>query len=218
MSEVSADSGFEYNCEHCKSSVNVPSVSGITSVGELNFCPSCGFLTPAAIGNLEHFFRMVQLSRPLFATRQLVLKSELRAAAREALITLESVVRRRADLPRLMGVELMEKAFSFPGDRSNKVLRPRICINNLDNREKENEQEGIKMMARGVMQGLRNLYAHGTGTVRLYFVLEIITIVDFILKQVMSEESVAVCSEHEWKNYSGEPLSQPDAVGGDLET
>jgi hypothetical protein len=45
------------------------------------------------------------------------------------------------------------------------------------------------------MQGIRNIFMHSTGTRRLYYCVQIISVVDLLLKQVISEESIATSSE-----------------------
>ena len=54
-----------------------------------------------------------------------------------------------------------------------------------------NEQEGIKFLAIGLMQGIRNVYMHTRGTEKLYYCVQIITTTDLLLKQVLGWESVA---------------------------
>ena len=163
----------------------------------INVCPQCGNLLPETVNYIENYFRIIQLVKPLTETKALLLKSKSVAAVREALITLETIVREKSGLKDLMGPDLMAQAFSFKYEsRTDTITQdPKIKINSLSNLTERNEQEGIKFFAMGLMQGIRNIYIHTKGTEKLYYCLQIITAVDLLLKQVLGWESVAASSK-----------------------
>ncbi len=80
----------------------------------------------------------------------------------------------------------MANAFSFKFDfPNNKVTRiPKIQINDLDSISKRNEQDGVRFVAMGLMQGVRNIFMHSKGTEKLFYCLQTIIIVDWIFKQI----------------------------------
>ena len=96
-----------------------------------------------------------------------------------------------------MGTDLMAKAFSFRCDpKTGKITqKPKIQVSNLSNVTERNEQEGIRFLAMGLIQGIRNIYMHTKGTQSLYYCLQIITTVDLLLKQVVGWESVIESSK-----------------------
>ncbi len=116
----------------------------------------------------------------------MALKSEPEAAVREAVVTLETTVKEISGLVDLTGADLMAKAFSFKFDsQSNKVTGPpKIQLNDLDSVSKRNEQDGVKFVAMGLMQGVRNIFMHSKGTRKLFYCLQTIMTVDWILKQI----------------------------------
>ena len=178
-----------YKCPNCKKSL--PELF-ITKVG-FNICPMCGNLLPETIDYIENYFRIIQLVTPLHNAKNLILKSESVAAVRDALVTFENIVREKSGLSDLMGPDLMAKAFSFKYDNNTNAVtqKPRISINSLSNVTERNEQEGIRFLAMGLMQGIRNIYMHTKGTEKLYYCLQIITTADLLLKQVLGWESLA---------------------------
>ncbi len=164
---------------------------------KVNICPQCGNLLPETVNYIENYFRIIQLVNPLAEAKALFLKGKSVAAVREALISLETIVREKSGLKNLMGPDLMAQAFSFKYEsRADTITEePRIKINSLSNLTERNEQDGIKFFAMGVMQGIRNIYMHTKGTEKLYYCLQIITAVDLILKQVLGWQSVAESSK-----------------------
>lgn len=158
-----------------------------------NVCPNCGNLLPKTIGYIENYFEIIHLSEDLNKAKTLFLTSELVGAVREAVIKFESIVRKKSGLKELRGSDLMAKAFSFKFDENKKVIseEPKLRVNDLSNVPERNEQEGIKFISMGLMQGVRNIYMHHEGNERLFYCLQIITMVDFLLKHIMGWESVA---------------------------
>ena len=152
---------------------------------------------PECIEYIENYFRIIQLSKPLEKSKRLIKKSELVAGVREALVTLENIVKEKSALKNLMGVDLMAKAFSFRCDQAsgNIIEKPKIKLNKLKDISDRNEQEGIKFLAMGLMQGIRNIYMHTKGAENLYYCLQVITTVDLILKQILGEKSIATSAK-----------------------
>lgn len=182
-----------YECMNCHASIPRLFVVGLG----FNICPQCGVLLPETINYIENYFRMIQLTRHLAGAKDLILKSEMVAGVREAVVTLETVAKEKSGLVDLVGPDLMAKAFSFKYDqRTNTVTEePKIKINNLSDISDRNEQEGIKFLAMGLMQGIRNIYMHTRGTEKLYYCLQIVTTVDLLLKQILGWESIASSSK-----------------------
>jgi len=178
-----------YKCPNC----NVSFPAAFVTKAGFNVCPTCGNLLPETIDHIDNYFRIIQLVEPLSNAKNLLLKSESAAAVRDALVTFENIVREKAGLSDLMGPDLMAKAFSFKYDSKTNTItqEPRIAINSLSNVTERNEQEGIRFLAMGLMQGIRNIYMHTPGTEKLYYCLQIITTTDLLLKQVLGWESVA---------------------------
>ena len=177
-----------YKCDSCGTSFPMELVAHI----EFDFCPECGNLLPKAVNYIENYFRIIQLAEPLRNAVNLLLKTECVAGVRDAIVTFEDIVRKESDLSELMGPDLMAKAFGFKFDTNTNTLiqPPRIHINRLSNLTERNEQEGVKYLAMGLMQGIRNIYIHTKGTEKLYYCLQIIATTDLLLKQVLGWESI----------------------------
>jgi len=182
-----------YSCTNCKSPLPPEWISKF----KFNVCPSCGTLYPQTIEFLDNYFRIIQISKELKSASELLLKNEINASVREVLVKFETIVRKKSGLKDSIGAELMAKAFSFKMD-SNKgevTEEPKIKINDLSTKTKRNEQEGIKFLAMGLMHGIRNIYMHSEGAHKLFYSIQIITLTDLILKQILDRESIATCSE-----------------------
>ncbi len=176
-------------CKNCKAVL-----PDVALVNEFKCCPQCGYLLPQSITTIIDYFSMIQLSGELTTSRNLLLKSELESAVREAVITLETLVRKKSGLPdHIKGADLMANAFSFEIDKKNGVItkEPKIKINSLDDETKQNEQDGIKLMSMGLFRGVRNIYLHNSGAGNLCYVLEILSTTDFVLKHISDLPSVA---------------------------
>lgn len=180
--------------KHCDS----PIPPEVVMEFKFNVCPMCGNLYPQCIEYIVNYLRIIQLTDVLLPASELLLKTEFNAAVREAVVTFESSVRKKSGLKDLTGTDLMAKAFSFKFDLNTKKLseRPKIKINNLSTISKRNEQEGVKFMAMGIMQGIRNIYMHSEGSARLYYALQILTTVDLLLKLVIYTGSIAQEARH----------------------
>jgi len=178
-----------YKCRSCAESFPA---TFVTEVG-FNFCPRCGYLLPETIDYINNYFRIIQLVTPLNNAKALMLKNESVAAVRDALVTFENTVREKSGLANLMGPDLMAKAFLFKHDSKTDTVtqEPKLPINGLSSVTERNEQEGIKFLAMGLMQGIRNIYMHTEGTKKLYYCLQIITVTDLLLKQVLGWQSIA---------------------------
>ena len=153
---------------------------------EFNLCPTCGALLPVTLEKISSFFKLIQLSSELDRASKLTLKGETVASIREALVVFETAVRSKSGLQAHTGPDLMAKAFSFEVDsKDGSVTRqPKIALNNLGSLSERNEQEGVKLMAMGLMQGVRNIYMHTAGDERLFLGLQILATVDLLLKRI----------------------------------
>lgn len=179
----------KFTCKQCDS----PIPAKLVKKYNFNVCPVCGHLYPKCIEDIRQYFRIIQLSEELEKARNLILKGEMIAAVRDAVVVLEMLVKELSGLSDLIGSDLMAKAFSFKIDSQTKQLteKPRISINDLSTVLKINEQEGIKFVAMGLMQGVRNIFMHSKGTEKLFYCIQVITIVDFLLKQIIGWGAIA---------------------------
>lgn len=128
---------------------------------DFSFCPHCGNLLLSSQKKLDAFFDVYNLHPSLDAAKRLLCKSEFEAAAREAFVTVENVLKKKSGLD-THGFDLATKALSFEVDKKTGtvVKPPLISINNLKNESGRNEQDGIRYMLMGFFQGPRNLYQH----------------------------------------------------------
>jgi hypothetical protein len=176
-------------CSNCAATFPLAMFAGI----EPNCCPACGNLLPDAANHIENYFRIIQLVDPLHTAAGLILKSECVAAVRDALVTFEHIVRSESGLSDLTGSDLMAKALSFRYDAATDTLTeaPRIQISDLSTVTGRNEQNGIRFLAMGLMQGIRNVYMHAQGSEALYYCIQVITTADLLLKQILRRRSLA---------------------------
>lgn len=125
------------------------------------FCPKCGAMTSVSINNMYCFFETYRLNPLLKKAQGLLYKSEFESAAREAAVTLETVLREKSGLD-LHGTDLAIQALKFEYDKQSKTMKthPIIAVNQLKNDSDRNEQDGLKYSLMGFFQGQRNLYQH----------------------------------------------------------
>ena len=116
---------------------------------------------PYSREKLLAFFDVYNLYPLLEPAKRLLSKSEFEAAAREAFVTVENVLKKKSGLD-THGFDLATKALSFEIDKQTGILKkpPLVAINDLKNESDRNEQEGIRYMLMGFFQGPRNLYQH----------------------------------------------------------
>lgn len=128
---------------------------------DFSYCPKCGCLMPHALKKVKAFFEVYNIHPLLKRALNLVYKSEFEAAAREAFVVLETVLRKKSGLD-CHGFDLATKALKFEKDsKSGKITSPPlISINKLQTESDRNEQDGIRYMLMGFFQGPRNLYQH----------------------------------------------------------
>lgn len=171
------------SCDNCK--YEIPGEFEEVSQS-FNVCPKCGQLYSRSVFTIENFFRIMQVTPKLQESVRLVKKSELTSAVREAVTSFEDTIRKLSGLSELGGADLMAQAFNFEYDvkTSNWKRKPLIKINKLSTKTERNEQDGVKLLAMGLMRGIRNIYQHTTGDGSLYYCLNIIALVDLLLKQL----------------------------------
>lgn len=126
------------------------------------YCPKCGAFMPHTLAKIRAFFEINHIHPKLSKTVNLVYKSELQAAVREAAVVLENVLQKKSGLSHLYGKDLAAQALKFKYDQKSKTFiePPLIAINKLDNSSRINEQEGLMYMIMGFFQGVRNIYQH----------------------------------------------------------
>lgn len=171
----------KYKCKNCSS----PIPKWIVKEGRFNVCPICGALYPKTKEYIENYFRVIQLSRALEKAKDLIIKAEFESSVREAVAVYESVVKDKSGLSNSFGVDLMARAFFFKiNDEGVIIDYPKIQVNNLSTLAEKNEQDGLKLLSMGVMQGVRNIYMHGSASNRIYSALQIVSFVDLLVKEV----------------------------------
>lgn len=135
---------------------------------DYSYCPICGSLMTKSLDKVRNFFEVYHIHPSLERAVDLIYKSEFEAAAREAFVVVETVLKEKSGLD-LHGFDLATKALSFEFDKkTGKITKsPLIAINDLTTESERNEQDGIRYMIMGFFQGPRNLYQHrhiGSGT------------------------------------------------------
>ena len=107
---------------------------------DFNFCPCCGSLMPYSQEKLSSFFDIYNIHPALKDARNLLYKSEFEAAAREAFVTVETVLKKKSGLDS-HGFDLATKALSFEVDKkTGEVTKPPlIAINGLKTDSDRNE-------------------------------------------------------------------------------
>ena len=157
------------------------------------FCPVCGSLMPQTIVSLKGFFDFYQIHPKLKHSVELIYKSELGAAVREAYIVLETTLQEKSGLTHLWGKDLAAQALKFKYDTKEKVLQeaPLIAINKLDTPSRVNEQEGLMYMLMGYFQGTRNIYQHKlVGTSANMIIISVLQISYFL--KLLDGQSITV--------------------------
>lgn len=150
---------------------------------DFSFCPYCGSLMPYSLKKLRAFFDIYNIHPELKQALRLIYKSEFEAAAREAFVTVESVLKKKSGLDSC-GFDLATKALSFDVDKkTGDVIRaPLIALNDLKTDSDRNEQDGIRYMLMGFFQGPRNLFQHNHIGSGVSNVLSIIVEASFFLQ------------------------------------
>lgn len=128
---------------------------------DFSFCPHCGTLMPYSVDRLQGFFDVYNLHPALKDAKNLLLKSEFEAAAREAFVTVETALKKKSGLDS-HGFDLATKALAFECDKKTGAIikAPLITLNELKTESDRNEQDGIRYMLMGFFMGPRNLYQH----------------------------------------------------------
>lgn len=142
---------------------------------DFTYCPVCGTLMPYALEKLKGFFDIYNLHPSLKGAVELLYKSEFESAAREAFVTVETMLKKKSKLD-LHGSSLAAKALSFEVDGKTKevIKEPLIKINKLKTESEQNEQKGIMHMLMGFFEGPRNIFQHnhvGSGASDVYSII-----------------------------------------------
>ena len=171
----------KYKCSNCDS----PIPKWIVYDCKFNCCPMCGELYPQTKEYIENYFRIIQLSDDLEKAKNLIIKGEFEASVREAVVVFESLVKKKSGLTKLMGSDLMAKAFSYKKNDDGVFTElPKIQVNGLSTISEINEQDGLKYLSMGVMSGIRNVYMHGSASSRIYSALQIVSFIDLLIQEV----------------------------------
>ena len=137
------------------------SFSEIAANRKMKYCPNCGKMYPATRKKLNAFFDVYDMPCELSRALDLFFSSEFEASIREAIVTLESLLRKKSKLRNSHGWNLVSDALKYDVDKSGKIITtPLIQINKLDTESERNEHDGFKLMLMGFFKGIRNLYMH----------------------------------------------------------
>ncbi len=128
---------------------------------KFRYCPCCGAMMPNTLAVVRKFFSEFRLDSRLEKAERLLYKSEFNAAAREAFVVVEEVLRKKTGLDS-HGVKLVNEALSYETDKKSGTITklPLIKINNLLTESEKNEQDGLRFMLMGFFQGARNIFQH----------------------------------------------------------
>lgn len=122
---------------------------------------------------------------------ELLLKSEFESAVREAIITLENILRKKSKLRNHYGFSLASESLKFEVDKKNNkvIVEPLIKINALSNESEMNEHEGLRFMLMGFFKGVRNLYMHKPIGAAVNMALSILVQIAFFI-QILNGNSL----------------------------
>ena len=128
-----------------------------------SFCPQCGEMMPYTHDKIMDFLDVYNIHPKLSDSIKLIKKSEFVSSAREAIITVEECLRTKSKLD-LHGTNLVNQALSFNYDKQSQTFtkEPIIYINSLNTESERNEQEGLRYMLLGFVEGIRNIYQHNS--------------------------------------------------------
>lgn len=145
------------------------------SYNDFTYCPMCGCLMPCSLEKVRAFFEVYHIHPLLDRAINLIYKSEFEAAAREAFVTVENVLKKKSGLDS-HGFDLATRALSFEiNKKTGEIVKaPLIAINDLKSESERNEQDGIRYMLMGFFQGPRNLFQHrhiGSGTDNVFSII-----------------------------------------------
>ena len=163
------------------------------TIRNANFCPNCCALLDGTKKFIDNYFNRTNLNNELAEVKRLFLKNEYVAAARVATIVLERIIKRLINEDKLQGSDLMAKAFSFDFDEKTNTLikEPLIKVNTLQSISERNEQDGMKFICMGLMKGARNVLAHSIGHTLPFRCLNLISQIDYIIKEIVGSGSFA---------------------------
>ena len=125
------------------------------------YCPTCGELMPYTQKKIKDFLDVFHVHPQLEKSVELLYKSEFVSAAREAVVTVETVLKSKSGLDS-HGESLASNALSFTYDQKTAQItkQPLIAVNKLETDTERNEQKGLMFMLMGFFTGIRNIYQH----------------------------------------------------------
>lgn len=128
---------------------------------EFPYCPVCGELMPYTKKKIEDFLDVFHVHPKLEKSVELLYKSEFVSAAREAVVTVETVLKSKSGLDN-HGESLASNALTFTYDQKTGQItkQPLIAVNKLETDSERNEQKGLMLMLMGFFTGIRNIYQH----------------------------------------------------------
>lgn len=125
------------------------------------YCPVCGEMMPYTQKKIKDFLDVFHVHPKLEKSVELLYKSEFVSAAREAVVTVETVLKSKSGLDS-HGESLASNALTFTYDQKTAQItrQPLIAVNKLETDSERNEQKGLMLMLMGFFTGIRNIYQH----------------------------------------------------------
>lgn len=125
------------------------------------YCPVCGEMMPYTQKKIKDFLDVFHVHPKLEKSVKLLYKSEFVSAAREAVVTVETVLKSKSGLDS-HGESLASNALVFSYDQKTAQItkQPLIAVNKLETDSERNEQKGLMFMLMGFFTGIRNIYQH----------------------------------------------------------
>lgn len=125
------------------------------------YCPVCGEMMPYTQKKIKDFLDVFHVHPKLEKSVKLLYKSEFVSAVREAVVTVETVLKSKSGLDS-HGESLASNALTFTYDQKTAQItkQPLIAVNKLETDSERNEQKGLMYMLMGFFTGIRNIYQH----------------------------------------------------------
>ncbi len=164
-----------FECEECGMQMDAPQMA-------FNYCPGCGTLGAhwqyLCNGLLTLYERDGRLQEALTLFR----KSAHVDAARAALISLETELKRLGNT-QSFGNQLVDDVLGFDFDKkTQQVTRPpKVAINDLASPSDRNEHEGVRLLIAGMFRGIRNSLMHNHVRFNPVHALSVVVMTDLLL-------------------------------------
>lgn len=143
-----------FKCNECGMTADVPQT-------QFNYCPGCGALGTHWQALCNALLTLYEKEGRMAESLRLYRKAAYPDAARSALISIETELKRLGET-QSYGTGLVDEVLSFEYDNKTKkcVREPIVKVNDLNSQNDRNEQDGIRLLISGMFKGLRNALMH----------------------------------------------------------